>query len=370
MANKQKKRLANYAAWQSPQYTPAQFLKLSPKEQLEYLCLLGHLAASSHNTQPWRFRVDEKHFRIAVYLDRAAVLPESDPTGRQAVISVGCAVGNILAGAESLKLIPKLVTARIIKVTPAKEKAKDRYTLLTSLEFTKSRSTASGNTLKAIFDRKVVRAEFDIAKKIPASLLQKIGKITPPKDQRLLTLIKTEDRLKVSELQAQADGFVANSPLFAKELGAWILPNDTQSYVGMPGSNMGLTQAGSERLHNALLGKIKLQPEDMLKFSLGTKFMIERSNLLGFIFAQTDVPPSWLSAGIFAQRLFLLFEQNHVAVSIHAGITEVGLAHNIFMSTYKQKGKLLVVFRAGYVKRKEDLQRPHSPRLPLKQILI
>lgn len=363
----------NYALWHTPQYTQKQFAALSARAQLEYLCGLGHLAPSSHNTQPWRFYIDEKKFTITVLVDRTAILPESDPTGRQALISIGCSVGNLVESASCYKLAARIVYGSIAptSVTPLSSKtAKARYTTLAKITFAKFRTAASFKTVQAIFSRKVVRAEFDVTKRVPAAVLRKAAQFGSGKDIRLFFMDKSVDRLKVSELQQQADGFVANSPKFAKELGAWVLPNDSRSYLGMPGSNFGMTQVGSERLHRGLLGKGKLQADDMLKFSLGSKFLIERSAALGFLFGKADTPLDWLKTGTLATKLFLWFEMNKISISIHAGLTEVGLVHDIFTNTFAQSGKLLMVFRIGYIKRKEDLERPHSPRLPLGQVLL
>jgi hypothetical protein len=373
MATKTTSGIPNYAAWDTPQYSSAKFKTLSVREQLEYLCLLGHLAPNSHNTQPWRFKIDEKRLRIAILLDRTVVLPESDPHGRQALISIGCCVGTIAQASAAYSLVASVryptISSSSLRPVSGK-KGKGRYVIVASIALQQARTGARTALIAAIFSRKVVRAEFDAAKQLPPPLLRAMKGIKAPVGIQLHLISEAKERLRVSELQEQADGFVANSPGFAKELGEWILPNDSVSPLGMPGSNFGMTQAGSERIHAGLLGIGKLQPDDMLKFSLGSKFLIERSAVLGFIFGKNDKPTDWLRAGEFASNLFLLLEQNKVSVSIHAGLAEVGLIHNIFMSTYGHKGKLLVVFRAGYIKRKEDLLRPHSPRLPLAKVIL
>jgi hypothetical protein len=51
-------------------------------------------APSPHNTQPWRFVVDGP--RIEVWLDRSRVLTVADPAGREARLSCGAAVYNLV----------------------------------------------------------------------------------------------------------------------------------------------------------------------------------------------------------------------------------------------------------------------------------
>ena len=54
-------------------------------------------APSSHNTQPWRFRVGDG--RLDVLIDRTRALPVNDPHDRELTISVAIAVFDARAGA-------------------------------------------------------------------------------------------------------------------------------------------------------------------------------------------------------------------------------------------------------------------------------
>ena len=56
-------------------------------------------APSSHNTQPWTFRVDEG--RIELRADRTRALPANDPDDRELVISCGCALLNLRVAAAA-----------------------------------------------------------------------------------------------------------------------------------------------------------------------------------------------------------------------------------------------------------------------------
>ena len=53
----------------------------------------GILAASPHNTQPWRFRVSPT--RVELYADPARSLGAFDPYLREMHIGLGCAVENM-----------------------------------------------------------------------------------------------------------------------------------------------------------------------------------------------------------------------------------------------------------------------------------
>ncbi len=59
----------------------------------------GTLAASSHNTQCWRFRVGEQS--ITILPDRSRRCPVVDPDDHHLYVSLGCAAENILQAAQA-----------------------------------------------------------------------------------------------------------------------------------------------------------------------------------------------------------------------------------------------------------------------------
>ena len=55
------------------------------------------LAASSHNTQPWKFRIAERSIRILPDLTRRT--PIVDPDDHHLFVSLGCATENLVQAA-------------------------------------------------------------------------------------------------------------------------------------------------------------------------------------------------------------------------------------------------------------------------------
>lgn len=64
-------------------------------------------APSSHNTQPWKFRVEEG--RIDVFLDPTRWLTVADADRRELHLSVGAAIENLVLAAEHFGLRPDVV---------------------------------------------------------------------------------------------------------------------------------------------------------------------------------------------------------------------------------------------------------------------
>ena len=64
------------------------------KEQLKYLLRFAILAPSTHNTQPWLFKVSEN--KISIFADMTRSLPVIDPENKELIMSCGAALGNIM----------------------------------------------------------------------------------------------------------------------------------------------------------------------------------------------------------------------------------------------------------------------------------
>lgn len=340
--------------------------------KLTYFCLLAHLAPSSHNTQPWRFFIDSTANTIMIYLDRKFILPASDVAGRQATISIGCAVENIDIGAQyyGYKTQINFTCTDKTAVKPNSERSNELVEIL-KIKFTESQPNLNFESkVQAIFNRKIVRAEYDPTKAIPDSILQSIQGLADEDTTELHTITDSIRRLTIAEFQAQADAYVINSPKFSRELGDWLLPNNDAGYLGMTGITFGLQDDEALRLHNGLSGKSSLQPEDGLKFATGGKIFIEKSPFIGIITTKKDDVENWVMAGRVFEKIFLELTNHGVQVAVHAGITEVPLIKKIFGITIGTIRHITVLFRAGYAKKQEDTQRPFSSRLPLEKVIL
>ena len=71
--------------------------------KLRELVRLATLAPSSHNTQPWKFKIAADNIRI--YPDLTRRIPAVDPDDRELWISLGSTLGNLLAAASNALMI-------------------------------------------------------------------------------------------------------------------------------------------------------------------------------------------------------------------------------------------------------------------------
>src|SRR5574341_2278826 len=104
--------LFEYAPWlnydQQADYIRRPFEKDSTlSAQMRELVRYATLAASGHNTQPWKFAV--KANVIEIHPDYARRLPVVDPNDRELWISLGCALENLLIAARAAGYAPEVI---------------------------------------------------------------------------------------------------------------------------------------------------------------------------------------------------------------------------------------------------------------------
>ncbi|MEK6883506.1 MAG: nitroreductase, partial [Nanoarchaeota archaeon] len=73
-------------------------VKADLESQIKFLLNYAILAPSTHNSQPWLFKI--KKSECQMYYDPRLVLPEADPKTRDLHISIGCAVENLILAAK------------------------------------------------------------------------------------------------------------------------------------------------------------------------------------------------------------------------------------------------------------------------------
>ncbi len=365
--------MKNLSAWKIDLLSPEEFSYLPPQKRCVYLCSLAHLAPSTHNTQPWRFHIAADHKSIDVFLDQQFILPASDVVGRQAIISLGCAVENFVTAANyygNTCTVRRIWTGEPMVPGGTAERRFAPIITLTLADGVPNRTL--GPLVQSITKRQVTRAEFKPDEPLLPEVIEQLiaAAMTEGEEVKLHLVTDKIRRLSIAEFQGQADNYVINSLKFSRELGNWLLPNATTSYIGMPGNGFGLTDEEAERLHAGLVGTGPLQPEDGLRFSLGGKIGLEKSPLIAFITAKEDTLPYWLATGRLLEKILLILTRHQVQFALHAGIVEVPLIKKIFGLSLGTLRPITTLFRAGYSKNKSDALCPHSPRLPITKILL
>jgi hypothetical protein len=168
------------------------------------------LAASSHNTQCWKFKLEQHQISILPDLERRC--PAVDPDDHHLYASLGCAIENLLQAAQAfgLKGNVDLQSTDAINI---------------QLEATQS---VRSPLFEAIPDRQSTRAEYD-GKSLSNEDLKLLEKAAIGDGMNLILLTEQQAMEKVLEYVVAGNTAQINDPAFVKELKAWIRFNDREA---------------------------------------------------------------------------------------------------------------------------------------------
>jgi hypothetical protein len=340
----------------------------SPR-QLACLARFGLLAPTHRNSVPERFHLLDTG-AMDVWLDRRAILPVSDPEGRQAVLSAGCAVANVAVAARSYGLWatvepafpepeamlpprpgePSLVRLARMRFEPGPEEPFD--------------------LLEAMFLRKVVRAEYD-GRPLEASLARRLRGNAGYRHGIALHLIADPETLRLlGQLEVAAESIRFRREGFAAEMGRWLLPNDADAPLGVRGREMGLSDDVARQLHLVLAGPEQPAATVLAPFLADGGALMGSASAIGVLTVPRDDLPRRLDAGRAYEELALLLASEGYATSIHCAMTELAAPRLALRSRLETSERPVIIFRIGRPRRPEDGSRPHSARPPLEHVLV
>ena len=172
---------------------------------LRELVRYATLAPSSHNTQCWKFHLEDRS--ISVLPDLSRRCPAVDPDDHHLFVSLGCATENLIQAA----LANGLNGTVVVDDSAGK-------TLRVLLEPTRAVAT---RLFDAIPDRQSTRGEYD-GKPISPSELALLERAGTGNGVRIILLTGSAAMEKVLEYVVQGNTAQMNDQAFVEELKAWI----------------------------------------------------------------------------------------------------------------------------------------------------
>lgn len=344
----------NYQAWDIEPLSGGPIT--DRKAFLKHLVGWAVLAPNSHNVQPWHFRIDPAKGTVDVSVPRLAILPASDKSARQAHISVGCAIENLLNAADAYGVPASYQLMEVATVYP--DVIACLSLDLSSGLIAEPDSEKYGELLAMKF-RRMNRSKYDPTRPLP-DCLRRDMKIPPGKELRLSIIEDMPTRIAISEIQYLANRAVVARNDFRHELGDYFLPNNTDKTVGMPGNTFGLSDEMAEKMCRELKKTGPFDPDLAFGFAAADRDGIKSAPLVGVISAEGDTPADRMRSGIVFEAIANCAQQFGVAVAMHAAIVEVPafslmLKARLGLLTWKP----MVIFRMGYATE----FRPRAPRM-------
>lgn len=265
------------------QRTPLQPIN-ARKPDLEELVRLATLAASSHNTQPWRFVLDPNRIQIHADLDRRC--PVVDPDDAHLWRSLGCAAENIVLGASLQGL-----SARVRLADGAVQ-----------IDLTSAESVAANALATVIPNRQSCKAPYD-GKPLGKEDLQLLEEAGGDSGARVVLVQKRRHMLAIADLVAEGNQRQLADKAFRSELIGWMRFSDREAIAtgdGLAGRVLGMPSV-PRWLGRILVSLILTGPRQ----AKADRNLIQTSSAVAVIVASGDNPEAWIAAGRASQRLQL-----------------------------------------------------------------
>jgi nitroreductase len=191
------------------------------------------LAPSSHNSQPWLFKVTCGG--VDLLADRSRRLPVVDPNDRELLISCGAALHHLETALGAL--------GESFRVDLLPDETDPDLLASLSLLGRSEPDPRAGELLEAMAERRTTRLAFRRRAPQPyavASIARACRAAGVDVD-----ILTNESRLELGSLIAEADRAQLARAEFRKELAAWVRSNQARSGDGIPGFTQGVGDLAS-----------------------------------------------------------------------------------------------------------------------------
>jgi hypothetical protein len=250
---------------------------------LESCVALATLAPSTHNTQPWHFRVRGEC--VELIADRSRALPVSDPEDRELTISCGAALFTLRVAAAARGY------SAFVEILPATDDP-DLLARLTPVTGYFHHIADSGALAAAVGQRRTYRKPF-IHETIAEATVRSLCEAASLEGATLVVLRDDSQRRAVVTLMEQADHELWKDAHWRRELAAWMHPRRRGEGFGIPGLALAAAQLVAR------------------SFDMGSgtpahgEQILESSPLLAVLGSHADTPADWLATGQALQRVLL-----------------------------------------------------------------
>ena len=250
-------------------------------EALQALIARAVLAPSSHNTQPWRFRVDGQG--VSLHADPERRLPVNDPDDRELIISCGCALMNLRVAAAAaghayrLEILPEGAGS----------------TCLARLSWEHGEPDADEAGLASGLERRRTVRQHFAPSSVPDDEVEALVAMAEKEGARLHVIETGEPRRQVAQLVAAGDASQWRDPRWRRELAGWMRSRAHGDGLAVPGPILPLARA-MVRLFD-LGGRIGRHDRQLA----------EEAPRLLVLSTSGDTRRDWLQAGQALERVLL-----------------------------------------------------------------
>ncbi|HEV8543603.1 MAG TPA: nitroreductase, partial [Verrucomicrobiae bacterium] len=324
-------------------------VQAGPDEKLLFLLNFAVRAPSSHNTQPWLFRI--QGHEVDLMADLKGSLPLVDPLNRELIISCGAALHHLRVAARYFGYSSR--------VEPFPEADNPDLLARFSLGAPCEADTTHILLGNAIAKRSTNRFPF-LAEPIPETLLDVLTQTAEHEGAWLHAFADEESRFQIADTVADADRVQWGDRQFRRELAAWLTPNTTRRRDGIPGYAHGIGNLASEA-----------EAFVVRTFDLGQgraardRDIALHSPVLAVLGTEGDSREDWLNAGQALSAILLRARVEDVSASFLNQAVEVPFARARLEALTGTKGAPQILLRLGFGREVKS-----TPRRPVHEVLL
>lgn len=310
------------------------------------LVRLAVLAASSHNTQPWRFAL--RRDAIAILPDYSRRCPVVDPDDAHLFKSLGCAAENLVQAAS----------AQGYDAQASFDSARDEI----PIRLERSAAIRASELYSAITKRQCVKKAYD-GKPLDSLVLAKLEHAGRGRGVRAILLTSAAEREAVTEYVTRGNWVQLSDPAFRDELVSWIRfhPNEAlRKGDGLAGRTAGHPPV-PRWLAGLMIAKI-LTPGSQADTDARN---IRSSPLVAVFVSDADDKAAWVEIGRACERFALQATALDVRTAFINQPIEVRAVRSQFEAWLGLDAEhALLALRCGY-----GPSAPFSLRRPLEQVI-
>jgi len=330
---------------------PSDFLNLfSPEKKIKFLLRYAILAPSTHNSQPWLFKIKDNS--CEVYYSADLKIPNADPEERDLFISIGCAIENLIIAAKYFNVFDSIhyrLSYNDNLVAEIKFKNLDSNDLKTNLELELLLNTV----INRINARGIFRDE-PVSQNIIINIFKKISEENEKYEIGGfdINFLKEKEKIeKLAELTGNGIKTAYRSKEFRKEMSKWLRNNFTFKKDGLPGYALKMPALISF-FFPTLIRYINIGN----KLADLNKRSIKSAPLVCVISAEEiERPLIWIKTGRLVERLMLEFNKEGYNTSIFVASIEMGDVYKKVQQVIDTQKRPQFIFVVGKV---DSLHRP------------
>jgi nitroreductase len=330
---------------------PNDYPKLgSINDKIIFLLRYAHLAPSAHNTQPWKFRVIKNS--VEIFLNDEKLLLYADRTQREAFISIGCALANLMVAASHFNFTFDWVIqpednleGAIVKIVLSKRKTSSNFKYTNLFPNITKRRTNRNSHFNRLIEKQIIHKAKTIAWDMGIEI----------------TVIKGVKRMKtLANIVGGATHFAFSDIVFKRELSEWVRSVYTKDGEGIALYDFGIPKPVT------LFAPFLLRYMPPAIQSLQDRINIKNSASAIVITTEEDTKEYWIKAGVAFELMALYGVEAGIGFAPMGGIIEHDDSRKRLKKFIRTNNHPVFFARMGYSKKVTH----HSPRRPLSDVLI